>query len=81
MPNNIETKVFSIVQDVFASPDLSVSAVTTAADVVGWDSFSHMTLVMQVEEEFGVSFETAEIGKLCNVGDLVAMVRKKVGGD
>jgi acyl carrier protein len=80
MPNDIEPKVFSIVRDVFANPDLVINSETTAADVAGWDSFSHMTLVMQVEEEFGVSFETSEIGKMGRVGDLVALVRQKVGG-
>lgn len=73
----IKDKVVEIIRSVFAQPELTVTENTTAADVAGWDSFNHMNLVMQVEEEFGITFESEEIGKMGRVGELIASVRNK----
>jgi acyl carrier protein len=72
-------KIFTIIRDVFAAPDLSLSETTKAADVEGWDSFNHMNLIMRIEEEFNISFHTDEIGRMGNVGELIAAVIKKTG--
>lgn len=73
----INDKLFGIIRSVFAQPDLSVSEQTTAAEVAGWDSFNHMNLIMQVEEEFGITFETEEIGKMAKVSELIGAIRTK----
>lgn len=70
-------KIFQIIRTVFAQPNLAVTNNTTAADVADWDSFNHMNLIMQVEEEFGVTFDTEEIGKMGRVGELVEAVCRK----
>ena len=62
---------------VFDDPTLTVSVATTAKDVPGWDSIVHITLVIELEREFNVKFQMAEIEKLRNVGDLVAMLEAK----
>jgi acyl carrier protein len=62
---------------VFDDPDLTVSLATTAKDVPGWDSIVHITLVIEIEREFNVKFRMAEIEKLRNVGDLVAILAAK----
>jgi acyl carrier protein len=67
-------KVF---RSVFDDPTLTVSHDTTAKDVPGWDSIMHITLVIEVESEFNVKFQMAEIEKLRNVGDLIAMLVAK----
>ncbi len=74
---DIKDKVFAIIRSVFAQPDLAVTEDTTAADVAGWDSFNHMNLIMQVEEEFGVTFETEEIGKMGRVSVLLEAISRK----
>jgi acyl carrier protein len=76
---DLREKLFEIIRSVFAQPDLQVGDDTTAADVSGWDSFNHMNLVMRIEEEFGIAFETEEIGRLGRVGDLVELTRQKLG--
>jgi acyl carrier protein len=37
----------------------------------------HITLVIEIEREFNVKFRMAEIEKLRNVGDLVAILTAK----
>ena len=50
----------------------------TAKDVDGWDSLTHIRLLLTVERSFKVKFSTTEIGKLENVGSLVALIKKKL---
>jgi acyl carrier protein len=66
-----------VFRSVFDDPDLTVSLATTAKDVPGWDSIVHITLVIEIEREFNVKFRMAEIEKLRNVGDLVAILAAK----
>jgi acyl carrier protein len=69
-----------VFRSVFDDPDLTVSVTTTAKDVPGWDSIVHITLVIEIEREFGIKFRMAEIEKLRNVGDLVAILAEKLPG-
>lgn len=51
---------------------------TTAADIDGWDSLTHMLLMDSVEKEFAIKFKLMEIMKFNNVGDMVACIQKKL---
>ncbi len=51
---------------------------TLAAEVPGWDSLSHINVVLAVEKHFGVRFRSAEVLKLKNVGDLQRLVDSKL---
>lgn len=68
------TKIFHQVFDddsIVVRPDLK------AKDVEGWDSLSHIRLVLTVERAFGVKFSASEIGQLKNVAGLADLVRSK----
>ncbi|MPM41754.1 Acyl carrier protein [bioreactor metagenome] len=69
------TKVF---EEVFDQSSLKLTPETTANDIEGWDSMSHVTMLMAVEEHFGIEFKPYEIANLVNVGALIALVEKKV---
>jgi acyl carrier protein len=68
------TQVF---QDVFDDDELAITPELTADDVEEWDSMSHIRLVLSVERAFKVKFSAAEVDKLKNVGDLVALIKAK----
>jgi acyl carrier protein len=55
-----------------------VTPALTAKDVDGWDSLAHIRLMLTVERAFKVKFSTPEIGKLENVGGLVALIQEKL---
>jgi len=65
------TEVF---QDVFEEDDLLITRETTAADVEDWDSLMHVTLIVNVEREFGVRFKSSDVSALASVGDLIALI-------
>jgi acyl carrier protein len=49
----------------------------TAADVEGWDSLSHINLIVAVEKEFKIKLTTADIRALTTVGDFIALIARK----
>ncbi len=61
------TEIFRIL---FNSPDLEISDTLTAKDVPGWDSFNHINLIINIEEEFDVRFTNEEVSSMERVGDL-----------
>ena len=74
----IESRLTAVFQDVFDDPSMVLSDDLTAADVEGWDSLSHIDLIVAVEREFKVRFTTAEVTLLKNVGGLAELIQKKL---
>ncbi|WP_027522703.1 acyl carrier protein [Bradyrhizobium sp. Ec3.3] len=70
-------KLTAIFREVFDEDELSVTPQTTADDVDGWDSLSHIRLVLAVSKAFGVKFSASEIGNLKNVGEFATLIEKK----
>ena len=46
-------------------------------DTPGWDSFTHVSLVVGIEEAFDVMLSVDEIGRLVSVGDIVQVLGEK----
>ncbi len=69
------TEVF---RQVFADPEITLTPETTANDVDGWDSMSHVNLIMAVENRFNIRFNQKEIMGFRNVGDLARCVEGKL---
>jgi acyl carrier protein len=53
-----------------------ITEATVAEDIQGWDSLTHTIFIMNVEDEFGVEFEIADVFTFNNVGDLVSALEK-----
>ena len=75
----IKTKLTGVFREVFGQPALEIREETTAADVKGWDSLNHVTLIFATEKRFGVKFSTREVQGLKNVGELIALLKQKIG--
>jgi acyl carrier protein len=67
-----------IFEEVFNQEGLSIKTESTANDIEGWDSFSHVTMLMAVEDHFHIEFKTFEIVDIKNVGALVTLVENKI---
>lgn len=75
---HIYARLAEIFQDVFDEGPILIGPDLSAKDVDGWDSLSHIRLLLSVEKAFTIKFSTSEIGKLENVGDLVALIKTRV---
>lgn len=69
------TEVFRLV---FDDDMIEISLDMTANDIEAWDSLSHINLIMALEAEFNIRFLPTEIVKMRNIGELVAIIDKKV---
>ncbi|MGE5679379.1 MAG: acyl carrier protein [Bacillota bacterium] len=58
--------------------DYDIHDETTADQVPGWDSLSHVNVILAVEKEFNLRFKSMEVLKLKKVGDLQKLVDSKL---
>lgn len=75
--SGIYARLTEIFEDVFDEDSITVTPSLSAKDVDGWDSLTHIRLLLTVEKAFKVKFSTSEIGKLETVGDLVKLIQAR----
>jgi acyl carrier protein len=73
----VYSRLTAVFREVFDEDELNLTPQTTADDVDGWDSLSHIRLVLAVTKAFGVRFSASEIGNLKNVGEFADLIEKK----
>jgi acyl carrier protein len=76
-PETLE-RVTAIFRTLFNDESLVLREDLTARDVPGWDSLNHVNLFMLLEQEFRLRFSNAEISGLKNVGELFALLDRKL---
>ena len=74
----ILTQVNGIFIDVLDDENISLSETTIASDVEGWDSLTHIQLVVAVEKHFKIRFASREIQSWGNVGEMVDCIEGKI---
>jgi acyl carrier protein len=72
-------RVQGIFRDVFDQPSLVVTPELDASMVEEWDSFAQITLIIAIEEEFGIKFALSELEGLKNVGQMLELIDRKTG--
>jgi len=81
MPDTRES-LQAIFQDLFQDPALVLKDEMTADDIDGWDSLSHINLIIAVEKQFRIRFATAEISRMKdadqNVGSFLRLIEAKL---
>ncbi len=75
---NVMESLAEVFREVFADASIQLTAKTTADDIEGWDSLSHVNLIIAVEMKFGIEFSQKEIRSFSNVGELTACVEGKL---
>lgn len=76
--DQLNSQVQTVFREVLSQPALVIRNELTAHDVPGWDSISHLDLLVALENRFGIRFTTAEISRLRDVGDLLALIQQKM---
>lgn len=69
----------TVFREVFGDDSIEPGRETTAVDIAGWDSLTHIELIVAVEQHFGIRFKSLDLKKLDSVGDLVDAVKAKLG--
>ena len=80
--SDVRQQAQEVFRQVFDDPEIVLRDEMTAEDVPGWDSLTHINLMVATEKRFKIKFATAEISKLKdegqNVGSLLALIEKKL---
>jgi acyl carrier protein len=80
----VDTEVWNeltaVLREVFDDPEISIRPDTTADDIDGWDSLTHVQLIVAVEARFKVRFKHAEVARFSNVGDMVESIKRHRDG-
>lgn len=74
----MEEQVLAIMKRVFENPSLDTSCSQT--NCKKWDSMNHLNLIVELEIEFGVSFEPEEIAQMVNFVAVCEILRAKGAG-
>ena len=74
---DLTTALTKIFRDVFDDDEIELSRSVTAGDIDGWDSLSHIRLILCVEQEFQIRFSASQVSGLANVGELMNLIATK----
>jgi len=77
MNDNLWAELTAIFRETLDDDSITLTESTTAKDVPGWDSITHVLLVVAVEKKFRIKLIASEIQRLQNVGELAALIRSK----
>lgn len=70
-------KLHEVFHDFFADDTIVLSDETTANDIDEWDSLEHISLMVAVEDQFGIKFTMGEVNTMKNVGEMVDIILKR----
>lgn len=71
-------EVTQVVRATLRDPSLELQYETKASDVPGWDSLSHIEIVVAVEKHFAIKFNFAELQKFQNIGQFCDGILKRL---
>jgi len=77
LSDDIYKRLEPVFEKVFDQEDIAITPTLTAHEVEDWDSLAHIRLIIAIEQEFGIQFQTTEVNNFKNVGELVALIEKK----
>lgn len=67
-----------IFREVFDDEEITLSRGMTADNIDGWDSLSHVNLIVTIETRFAIRFSQKELLTFKNVGDLMDCIQSKL---
>lgn len=70
-------KLSEVFSDVF-DEEITVTTGTTSADIEEWDSLTHITLISEVEDVFGMKFAMKDVLGMQNVGEMADIILRSI---
>jgi len=71
-------KIKKVITDVVEHDNFELTELTTAKDVEGWESITHMMIISEVEKTFGIKFKLMDLMNMNSVGDLIKTIKLEV---
>lgn len=74
----IFSEIQQILRNILNDEELILQEGTSANDIPGWDSLTHIDLIEEIENKYDIKFSMGEIVLLKNVSDFVDLIQKKI---
>lgn len=74
----ILARVQDIFRDILDEESIVLNDTTTAKDIEGWDSLTHVQLVVAIEKSFKIKFTSKVIMSWNNVGEMIESINNKL---
>jgi len=74
----IEKRLKKLFSETFNVQEEKITPDTRPSNLSEWDSLGHLRLFMNIESEFGISFQIDEIKELTSFGMILEMVKEKI---
>lgn len=76
--DKIRLKIQELLRDIVDDETVVLTDDSTAENIPDWDSTNHVRLMVALEQEFGIRFETDEIAAPQSVGELITLIQSKL---
>jgi len=70
-------KLTKIFKDVYAEQDIQLRPELHIRELENWNSFNHISMMINLETTYGVIFSSGDIEKINTVGDLLSILKEK----
>ena len=77
----MEHEIQQLLADVLGIDRSKITSATNTHNLEAWDSVNHLSVVMELEMRYGVSFSPEEMTEIISVPAIVAAIQAKVGAD
>ncbi len=74
---NVYAQLKAIFIDLLDDETIDLNENTTANDIEGWDSLTHIQIVVRIEQFFRIKFTSRDIQSWKNIGELVDCIISK----
>ena len=71
-------EVRTLAADVLGVPRSKIDGHSTPEQIENWDSIQHVSLMVAIEEQFGVEFNPDEISHMESIGKIAEMLSGKL---
>jgi acyl carrier protein len=70
-------EVKSVIKESFPKAKGEITPETRFPDLFGWDSVSHVTMMLDMEDRFGVTIEETKVFEIADVATLLKVIAEK----
>ncbi|MFS4481938.1 acyl carrier protein [Hyunsoonleella sp. 2307UL5-6] len=74
---DILDKISKSFSKVLEHNNFTLTEITTANDVDGWESITHMMIINDIEQSFNIKFKLMDLMNMDTIGDLVIAIEKE----
>lgn len=80
MSDEVETRVRAVLSEIFGMSPEQIGPETSTDTVEDWDSLQHLTIVLALEEEFGIHLTDDDVVAIVTFPLMVTVVREVLEG-